>query len=90
MVQGELGLDDFCGRGPDEGLGVPIGGGDVAGNRAFEVIDRSKDAPFEALASELGEEAFHGIEPGAGGRREMERPSRMLGEPGEHLCLWAA
>ena len=44
MVQGELGLDDFCGRGPDEGLGVPVGGGDVAGNRAFEVIDRSKDA----------------------------------------------
>ena len=88
MVQGELGLDDFCGRGPDEGLGVPIGGSDVAGNRAFEVIDRSKDAPFEALASELGEEAFHGIEPGAGGRREMERPSRMLGERGEHLRMF--
>ena len=81
MVQRELGLNGFCGRGPDEGLGVPVGGGDVAGNRAFEVVDRAKDASFEALPSELGEEAFHGIEPGAGGRREVERPSRMFGEP---------
>ena len=40
--QGELGLDDFCGRGPDAGLRVDIGGGDVVGNDAFEVIDRSK------------------------------------------------
>jgi hypothetical protein len=44
MVQRELGLNGFCGRGPDEGLGVPVGGGDVAGNRAFEVFDRAKDA----------------------------------------------
>jgi hypothetical protein len=88
MVQRELGLDGFCGRGPDEGLGVPVGGGDVTGNRAFEVVDRAKDAPFEALPSELGEEAFHGIEPGAGGRREVERPSRMLGEPGQHLRMF--
>src|ERR1700685_3385129 len=88
MVQRELGLDGFCGRGPDEGLGVPVGGGDVADNRAFEVVDRAKDAPFEALPSELGEKAFHGIEPGAGGRREVERPSRMLGEPGQHLRMF--
>ena len=65
MVQRELGLNGFCGRGPDEGLGVPVGGGDVAGNRAFEVINRAKDASFETLPTELGEEAFHGIEPGA-------------------------
>src|ERR1700677_4208467 len=80
MVQRELSVDGFCGRGPDEGLGVPVGGGDVAGDCALEVVDRSKDAPFEALPSELGEEAFDGVEPGAGGRREVERPSRMLGE----------
>ena len=78
MVQRELGLNGFCGGGPDEGLGVPVGGGNVAGDRAFEVVDRAKDAPFEALPSELGEEAFHGIEPGAGGRREVERPSRRF------------
>ena len=35
-----------------------FGGGDVAGDRGFEVIDRSKDGPFEALPSELGEEAL--------------------------------
>src|ERR1700677_3713101 len=88
MVQSELGLNGFCGRGPDEGLGVPVGGGNVAGNRGFEVVDRAQDAPFEALPSELGEEAFHGIEPGAGGRCEVERPSRMLGEPGQHLRMF--
>jgi hypothetical protein len=88
MVQRGLGLDGFCGRGPDEGLGVPVGGGDVAGNCAFEVVDRAKDAPFEALPSELGEKAFHGIEPRAGGRCEVERPSRMLGEPGQHLRMF--
>ena len=53
MVQRQLGLNGFCGRGPDEGLGVPVGGGDVAGNRAFEFVDRAKDASFEALPSEL-------------------------------------
>jgi hypothetical protein len=85
----ELGLDGFCGRGPEEGLGVRVCGGDVAGNRAFEVVDRAKDAPFEeALPSELGEEAFHGIEPGAGGRREVERPSWMLGEPRQHVRMF--
>src|SRR6202042_513339 len=47
-----------------------------------------KDAPFEALPRELGEKAFHGIEPGAGGRREVEHPSRMLGEPGQHLRMF--
>ena len=51
----------------------------------FEVVDGAEDAPFQALAGELGEEAFHGVEPGAGGRREVERPSRMVGEPGQHL-----
>ena len=40
----------------------------VVGNRVFpcEVIDRAQDASCEALPSALGEEAFHGIEPGAG------------------------
>ena len=42
---------------------LPIGGGDVAGNRAFEVIDRSKDAPFEALPSGLEKKPVRGIEP---------------------------
>jgi hypothetical protein len=27
MVQREFGLNGFCGGGPDEGLGVPVGGG---------------------------------------------------------------
>ena len=42
MVQREAGLNGFCGGGPDEGLGVPVGGGNVAGDRAFEVVDRRK------------------------------------------------
>jgi hypothetical protein len=42
----------------------PAGGGDVAGDRAFDVVNRAKDAPFAALPSEPGEEAFDGVEPG--------------------------
>ena len=56
MVQCELGFDRLGGGGPDEGLWVFVGGGDVAGDRRFEVVDRAEDAPSEALPGQLGEE----------------------------------
>ena len=65
MVHGEFGPDRLGGCGPDEGLWVPVVGGDVAGDRCFKVIDRAEDAPLQALPSELGEEALDGIQPGA-------------------------
>ena len=54
----------FAVRFQTKGLGFPLVVGDVAGDRAFEVVNRAKDAPFEALPSEPGEEAFDGVEPG--------------------------
>ena len=85
MVHGELCPDGFGSGCPDEGLRALVGCGDVAGDRLFEVIDGAEDAPFQALAGELGEKAFDGVEPRARGRREVERPSRMCREPGQHL-----
>ena len=54
---------------------------------ACEVDDGVEDAAADAPAGEHGEEALDGIEPGAGGRREVERPARMVGEPGLHLGM---
>ena len=70
---------------PDEGLWAFVGGGDVAGNCLFKVVDRAEDTALQALPCELGEEALHGVEPRARGRREVERPSRVGREPGQHL-----
>ena len=41
----------------------------------------AEHAATDALAGHLGEEVFHGIEPGPGGRGEMEDPARVAGEP---------
>src|ERR1051325_10635338 len=48
----------------------------------WKVDDRSDDAAPNALAGKFGEEAFDGIEPGAGFRSEVEGPARVPGEPG--------
>ena len=71
-----------------KGFGVPVSGGDVTGDRRFEVFDRTEDTTFQALPGEPGEEALDGIQPGARGRREVERPARMLGEPSQHLGVF--
>jgi hypothetical protein len=46
---------------------------------------RSTIASSQALAGQSGEEIFDGVEPGAGGRGEMEGPARMADEPGLDL-----
>ena len=46
-----------------------------------------KDAALEAPSGEGGEEALDGVEPGRRGRREVEHPSRMAGEPGLDLGM---
>ena len=60
----------------------------MSGDRRFEILDRSEHTSFEALPGEFGKEALDGIEPGARGRREVERPLRMLGKPGQHLGVF--
>src|SRR6266513_691364 len=44
-----------------------------------------KTPSSQALAGQSGEEIFDGVEPGAGGRGEMEGPARMTDEPGLDL-----
>ena len=73
------------GFGPDEGLWVMVVLLDVAVNGGLEIDDGVKHATLEALAGERGEEAFHGVQPGGGGWREMEDPTGMALQPGQDL-----
>jgi hypothetical protein len=97
---GQSGTQFWLGAGPQItiNMSAAAGSGYFTGffpftlkNSALEVVDRSKDAPFEALPSELGEEAFDGVEPGAGGRREVERHrGGSASQVSTWGCLWAA
>ena len=58
---------------------------DVAVDCCYEVVDGVEDARASGLAGELGKEALDGVQPGAGCRGEVERPSRIVGQPSEHL-----
>ena len=51
-----------------KGLGLWLCSGDEAFDGALEVCDGLDDAVLEAAPGELGEEAFDGVQPGAGGR----------------------
>ena len=77
----QLGEDLVGGLGPDEGLGVVVVLGDVAVDGGLQVDDRVEAAAPEAAAGQRREEGLDGVEPGARGRREVERPARMAGEP---------
>ena len=67
--------------GPDEGFGIVIVLLDIAVDGGLKVDDGEKDAAFEAPFCECGEEGLDGVEPGGGGRREVEGPARMALEP---------
>jgi hypothetical protein len=51
-------------RGPNEGFGIGVCIFDEAVDGELQVNDGSEHATLEALARELGEEAFDRIEPG--------------------------
>ena len=80
----DSGEDAFWVGGPDEGLGIGVCLSDKAVDSDLEVNDRSEHATLQTTARELGEEAFDRIEPGCGGRGEVERPSGMPGQPLAH------
>jgi len=46
-----------------------------------------EDAAFQSAFGELGEEAFDGIQPGAGRRDKMERPAGMARQPCPNLVM---
>ena len=82
------GSDDFVGiGGPGEGLGVIVGFAQEGVDGGLEIDDRSEHAAFEAALAELGEEALHGIEPGARGGGEVEHEAGMTIEPGPRLGM---
>src|SRR5512132_494179 len=58
-----------------------IGLFDEAVDRSLELDDRAEDAALETALGELGEEALDGVEPGAGGRREVEDEARVALQP---------
>jgi hypothetical protein len=47
----------------------------------LEIDEGAEDAALEAAPCELGEEAFHGFEPGRRGWDEVERPAGMSRKP---------
>ena len=65
------------------GLGV---GGIVLGEEPIDgrlkIDDGMEDAVLEPPAGQLCEEALDGVEPRTRGRREVEGPARVAGEPG--------
>ena len=60
--------------------------GEVAVDGGLQVDDGMEAAASDALARERREEILDRVQPGAGGRREMEGPARMPREP--RLDLW--
>lgn len=63
---------------------------DVAFDGGLQVDDAGEGASLEATARQRGEEALDGIEPGSRSRCDVERPSRVAGEPGAHLRVLVA
>ena len=82
---GDLAEDGAGIGGPDEGLGLGIVVLDEAVDRGLEVDDRAEHATLEPAAGEPGEEGLDRVQPGAGGRGEVEDEARMTAEPAQHL-----
>ena len=82
------GGDDFvwvCG--PCEGLWRLVCLGEEAVDGSLEIDDGSENAAFQTSLEQLGEVALDGVEPGAGGRREVEDEALMPCEPGTNLGM---
>ena len=60
---------------------------DVAVDGLAQLGDGAEDAAFEASLGQAGEEAFHGVEPGAQGWGEVEDEAGMTAEPCDDLRM---
>jgi len=63
---------------------------DEAVDGALQVNEGIEDAMFEFSTRELGEQPLDGVEPRAGGRREVERPARMTRQSNPGLRMLVA
>jgi hypothetical protein len=73
--------------GPDKGLWVVIGFGEIAVDGGLEIDDAGEHSALEPLPGQLRKEAFDGTKPGGRGRSEMEMEPRMAFEPGTDLGM---
>ena len=64
-----------------KGLGVGVGGLDVAMDGGLELGDGAMDAAAQGALGEQGEQALDLVDPGGRGRREVDVEARALGEP---------
>jgi hypothetical protein len=60
---------------------------EIAVDRRLRVDERMEDIASQAPACDGGEKALDGIDPRAGGGREMKGPARVPGEPGAHFGM---
>ena len=82
-------FDDGVGVGsPDEGFGIGIGFLQEAVDGGLEIGDAVEHAAFEPTPGQLGEEALDRVEPGGGGRGEVEMKARVPPEPGADLVMF--
>ena len=88
LVPAPDGGDDFIGvGGPGEGRGLPIVLFEESIDGGLQIDDRSEFAALEFALGERGEEAFDGVEPRAGRRREVEDEPLVPSEPLEHFGM---
>ena len=78
------GEDVVGGLGPAEWSRVGVDGVDVAADGVFEFLCRTMDPAPELFFGQEREEAFDLVQPGSAGRREVDMPARMAGQPASH------
>jgi hypothetical protein len=74
--------------GPDEWFWIGVVLRDEAIDDGFKIVYGSEDTAYQAPAREFGEEDLDGVEPGCGGRGEVEGPAAMAGQPCAHLGMF--
>ena len=75
------GQDVFCGLGPSEGSRVCVDRIDIAPNGLLKLLGRAMDAAPELFLGQEREKALDLVEPGGSGRREVDMPAGMPGQP---------
>ncbi len=88
MVPASDGGDDlFWIGGPGEGFGGFVGVCDEAVDSSLEIDEGMEDTALEPPLGEFGEEAFDGVEPRAGCRREVKCEALVAVEPSPDLRM---
>ena len=82
-------LQDISGAGgPDERLGALVVVIDVVSDRGDEFFDIAKDAAAQPVLSQIPKEAFHHIQPGRTGGREVHVKTRVTLDPTLHAIVF--